>query len=95
MLGVGSIALTAAAAQPLDPGARTLPTDVFAAGEGGFGSIGSLSLAEEPDEAAADGSGRGRDRSSPAVTAAGTAPTRPWRSPSSARSRWARSSPAA
>ena len=55
LLGVSSIALTAAAAQPLGPRDATRPGDVFALGEGGLGAIDMLTL-EEGD--GADASGR-------------------------------------
>ncbi|MFC3689651.1 hypothetical protein [Aquipuribacter hungaricus] len=51
LLGVSSIALTAAAAEPLGPRARTSPDTVFALGEDGLGTIDMLRMADDDDEA--------------------------------------------
>ncbi len=58
LLGVSSVALTAAAAQPVDPGDRTRPGDVFALGAEGLGSLDVL----VPEEDGTDREG-GRTRS--------------------------------
>lgn len=57
LLGVSSIAVTAAAAEPLGPRDRSLPAGVFALGEGGLGSIDMLSLGDRDGELTS----RGRD----------------------------------